>query len=141
MFRKRLILASYPLVYLGLALFLRFVVWLHFKSGIENTLIKVALVKVALVLGALFTLVGSFFLLDNSYYNELLEVLPKEVKRRCGVYFSYLDRVSLILFLGFGVSIFLGESFYSHLTGIFLYFALGLYLSSSAVILLFTNRK
>lgn len=136
MFRKRLILASYPLVYLGLALFLRFVVWLHFKSGIENTLIKVAL-----VLGALFTLVGSFFLLDNSYYNELLEDLPKEVKRRCGVYFSYLDRVSLILFLGFGVSIFLGESFYSHLTGIFLYFALGLYLSSSAVILLFTNRK
>ena len=77
MFRKRLILASYPLVYLGLALFLRFVVWLHFKSGIENTLIKVAL-----VLGALFTLVGSFFLLDNSYYNELLEDLPKEVKRR-----------------------------------------------------------
>ena len=136
MFRKRLILASYPLVYLGLALFLRFVVWLHFKSGIENTLIKVAL-----VLGALFTLVGSFFLLDNSYYNELLEDLLKEVKRRCGVYFSYLDRVSLILFLGFGVSIFLGESFYSHLTGIFLYFALGLYLSSSAVILLFTNRK
>lgn len=136
MFRKRLILASYPLVYLGLALFLRFVVWLHFRSGIDN-----ALIKILLVLGALFTLVGSFFFLDNSYFNELLEGLPTEVKRKCGVYFSYLDRVSLILFLGLGVSIFFGESFYSHLTGIFLYFALGLYLSSSAIIMLFTNRK
>lgn len=136
MFRKRLLLAVYPLVYLGLALFLRFVVWLHFKSGIDS-----ALIKVVLVLGALLTLVGSFFLLDNSYFNDLLEGLPKEVKRKCGVYFSYLDRVSLILFFGLGVSFFFGESIYSQLTGLFLYFALGLYLSSSAVILLLTNRK
>lgn len=136
MIRKRLVLASYPLGYLGLALFLRWVVWLHYNSGIDNNL-----TKILLVLGSLVLLMLVSFGIGSSYFEIMFESFPKEVQRKCKVFFSYLDRVSLILFVGFGTSILFGETVYVQLTKILLYFALGFYISSSAVILLFTHRK
>ena len=45
------------------------------------------------------------------------------------------------LFVGLGVSLFLGDFVYALLTKILFYVALGFYLSSSAVIMLFLSRK
>ena len=94
MIRKRLVLASYPLGYLGLALFLRWVVWLHYNSGIDNNL-----TKILLVLGSLVLLMLVSFGIGSSYFEIMFESFPKEVQRKCKVFFSYLDRVSLILFV------------------------------------------
>lgn len=98
-------------------------------------------VRILLVLGALALLVLISLLQDGSYLTKLIVSFPQVVQKKCQSYLSYLDRVSLGLFIGLVVSLFLGESFYTHTSEVLFYFAFGLYISSSAVILLFLSRK
>lgn len=102
---------------------------------------KEKLLLLSYPLGALAALVLILILQDGSYLAKLIDCFPQEIRNKCQNYISYLDRVSLILFIGLAVSFFLGESFYVHISEILFYFAFGLYLSSSAVILLFLSRK
>jgi hypothetical protein len=136
MLKKRLLLASYSLVYLGLFIFTYWVTWLQ-----VNLLDATSLDKVLLTLGVLFIFVLLPFMLGDSYFEGVLSSFSQEVQSKCKIYFSYLDKVSLVLFLSLGVSIFFGEIIYVPLTKILFYVALGFYLSSCAVILLFTSRK
>jgi hypothetical protein len=135
MYKKKLLLLSYPLGYLGLFTFTQWVAGLFFTQ--EDSL----LVRTLLVLGSLVTLVLIPILQDGSYLAKLIDCFPQEIRNKCQHYISYLDRVSLGLFLGLAVSFFLGESFYSHVSEVMFYFALGFYISSSAAILLFLSRK
>lgn len=135
MFKKKLLLLSYPLGYLGLFTFTQWVAGLFFTQ--EDNL----LVRTLLVLGALATLVLILILQDGSYLAKLIDCFPQEIRNKCQNYISYLDRVSLGLFIGLAVSFFLGEVIYNQVTEILFYVALGLYVSSSAVILLFLSRK
>ena len=136
MLKKRLIIASYSLVYLGLFIFTYWVTWLQF-----NLVDVTNLSKLLLTLGVLTVFVVMPFMLGDSYFEEVLSSFSQEVQSKCKIYFSYLDKVSLVLFLSLGVSIFFGEIIYVLLTKILFYVALGFYLSSCAVILLFTSRK
>lgn len=136
MFKKRLIIASYSLIYLGLFSFTYWITWLQVAQvDITN------LSKVLLTLGVLIVFIVMSFMLDNSYFEGLLSSFSQELQSKCKIYFSYLDKVSLVLFVGLGVSLFLGDFVYVLLTKILFYVALGFYLSSSAVILLFLSRK
>lgn len=135
MFKKKLLLLSYPLGYLCLFTFTQWVAGLFFTQ--EDNL----LVRTLLVLGALATLVLIPILQDGSYLAKLIDCFPQEIRNKCQNYISYLDRVSLGLFIGLAVSFFLGEVIYNQVTEILFYVALGLYVSSSAVILLFLSRK
>lgn len=136
MFKKRLLLASYPLLYLGLFIFTYWVTWQHVHLvDVSN------LSKVLLTLGVLFTFVLIPLMIDGSYFESLLIEFAEQTQQKCRGYFSYLDRVSLGLFISLVVSIFLGESVYSQVTEFMFYLSLGLYISSSAVILLFTSKK
>lgn len=136
MLKNRLLLASYPLLYLGLFIFTYWVTWLQ-----VNLVDITNLSKLLLTLGMLTVFVVMPFMLDDSYFEGVLSSFSQEVQSKCKIYFSYLDKVSLVLFLSLGVSIFFGEIIYVLLTKILFYVALGFYLSSSAVILLFTSRK
>lgn len=136
MFKKRLLLASYPLLYLGLFIFTYWVTWQHVHLvDVSN------LSKVLLTLGVLFTFVLIPLMIDGSYFESLLIEFAEQTQQKCRGYFSYLDRVSLGLFISLVVSIFLGESVYSQVTEFMFYLSLGLYISSSAVILLFTSKN
>lgn len=135
MFKKKLILLSYPLGYFGLFAFTQWVAGLFFTQ--EDSL----LVRTLLVLGALVVLVFTSFFQDDSYLVKLLGSFPQAVQKKCQSYVSYLDRFSLGLFVGLAVSFFLGESFYTHISEVMFYFAFGLYVSTSAVILVFLSRK
>lgn len=136
MFKKRLIIASYSLVYLSVFSFTYWLTWLQVsQTEVTN------LGKLLLVLGVLIVFIVISFMLDDSYFEGLLSSFSQEVQSKCKIYFSYLDKVSLILFIGLGVSLFFGEFSYELLTKILFYVALGFYLSSSAVILLFLSRK
>lgn len=136
MFKKRLIIASYSLVYLSVFSFTYWLTWLQVsQTEVTN------LGKLLLVLGVLIVFIVISFMLDDSYFEGLLSSFSQEVQSKCKIYFSYLDKVSLILFIGLGVSLFFGEFIYELLTKILFYVALGFYLSSSAVILLFLSRK
>ena len=136
MFKKRLIIASYSLFYLGLFSFTYWITWLQVAQvDITN------LSKFLLTLGVLIVFIIVSFMLDNSYFEGLLSSFSQELQSKCKIYFSYLDKVSLLLFIGLGVSLFLGDFVYVLLTKILFYVALGFYLSSSAVILLFLRRK
>ena len=135
MLKKRLIIASYSLVYLGLFIFTYWVTWLQVNlADVTN------LSKLLLTLGVLTVFVVMPFMLGDSYFEEVLSSFSQEVQSKCKIYFSYLDKVSLVLSLSLGVSIFFGEIIYVLLTKILFYVALGFYLSSCAVILLFTSR-
>lgn len=136
MLKNRLLLASYPLLYLGLFIFTYWVTWLQ-----VNLVDITNLSKLLLTLGMLTVFVVMPFMLGDSYFEGVLSPFSQEVQSKCKIYFSYLDKVSLVLFLSLGVSIFFGEIIYVLLTKILFYVALGFYLSSSAVILLFTSRK
>lgn len=136
MLKNRLLLASYPLLYLGLFIFTYWVTWLQ-----VNLVDITNLSKLLLTLGMLTVFVVMPFMLGDSYFEGVLSSFSQEVQSKCKIYFSYLDKVSLVLFLSLGVSIFFGEIIYVLLTKILFYVALGFYLSSSAVILLFTSRK
>lgn len=136
MFKKRLIISSYSLIYLGLFSFTYWITWLQVAQvDITN------LSKFLLTLGVLIVFMVMSFMLDNSYFEGLLSSFTQELQSKCKIYFSYLDKVSLVLFVGLGVSLFLGDFVYVLLTKILFYVALGFYLSSSAVILLFLSRK
>lgn len=135
MLRERLLLLSYPLGYLGLFAFTQWVVSLFF------TQVDILFVRILLVLGALSLLMVLSLLQGGSYLAKVINSFPQVVQKRCQSYFSYLDRVSLILFVGLGVSLFLGDFVYVLLTKLLFYVALGFYLSSSVVILLFLSRK
>lgn len=136
MVKKKFILASYPLLYFGLFLFTYWVTWQQVTlTDMSN------LGKVLLTLGVLGIFVVLPFMLDDSYFESLLVDFSEQNQRKCKIYCSYLDKVSLALFILLGVSIFLGEAIYSQVIEILFYFALGLYISSSAVILLFLSRK
>lgn len=135
MYKKKLLLLSYPLGYFGLFAFTK---WL---SGLFFTQEDSLLTRTLLVLGALATLVLIPILQDGSYLAKLIDCFPQEIRNKCQNYISYLDRVSLGLFIGLAVSFFLGEVIYNQVTEILFYVALGLYVSSSAVILLFLSRK
>ena len=134
MFKKRLLLVSYPLFYLGLFIFTYWVTWLQ-----VNLVDTTNLDKVLLTLGVLFIFVVLPFMLGDSYFEALLVDFSEQTQQKCKSYCGYLDRVSLGLFILLGVSIFFGESIYVQVMKVLFYFALGLYLSSSAVILLFTR--
>ncbi len=136
MFKKRLIIASYSLIYLGLFSFTYWITWLQVAQvDITN------LSKFLLTLGVLIVFIVMSFMFDNSYFEGLLSSFTQELQSKCKIYFSYLDKVSLVLFVGLGVSLFLGDFVYVLLTKILFYVALGFYLSSSAVVMLFLSRK
>lgn len=139
MFKKRLIIASYSLVYLSVFSFTYWLTWLQVSQTEVTNLGKLLLVLG--VLGVLIVFIVISFMLDDSYFEGLLSSFSQEVQSKCKIYFSYLDKVSLILFSGLVVSLFFGEFAYVLLTKILFYVALGFYLSSSAVILLFLSRK
>lgn len=136
MFKKQLIIASYSLIYLGLFSFTYWITWLQ-AAQVDITNLS----KFLLTLGVLIVFMVMSFMLDNSYFEGLLSSFTQELQSKCKIYFSYLDNVSLVLFVGLGVSLFLGDFVYVLLTKILFYVALGFYLSSSAVIMLFLSRK
>lgn len=135
MLKKKLLLLSYPLGYFGIFAFTQWVARLFFTQ--EDSL----LVRILIVLGALATLLLIPILQDGSYLAKLIDCFPKEIRNKCQHYISYLDRVSLGLFIGLAVSFFIGEPFYNFVTEFLLYIAFGFYVSSSAVIMLFLSRK
>lgn len=136
MCKKRLILASYSLVYLSVFSFTYWLTWLQVsQTEVTN------LGKLLLILGVLTNFIVIPFMLGDSYFEGVLSSFSQEVQSKCKIYFSYLDKVSLVLFLSLGESVFFGEIVYVLLTKILFYVALGFYLSSSAVILLFTSKK
>ena len=120
MLKKRLIIASYSLVYLSLFIFTYWVTWLQF-----NLVDVTNLSKLLLTLGVLTVFVVMPFMLGDSYFEGVLSSFSQEVQSKCKIYFSYLDKVSLVLFLSLGVSIFFGEIIYVLLTKILFYVALG----------------
>lgn len=135
MFKKKLILASYPLVHLGLFAFTCWISWLFVTAAKLNQLDNVLL-----VVGVLVGFVLQPLILDNSYFDFLLSSFSEQIQQKCKTYCMYLDKVSLGLFISLVVSIFIGDSFYNFVTEFLLYIALGFYLSSSAVIMLFVSR-
>ena len=130
MIKKKLILASYPLVHLGLFAFTCWISWLFVNATKLNQLDNILL-----VVGVLLGFVLQPLILDDSYFELLLSAFSKQTQQKCKTYCSYLDKVSLV------VSVFIGESFYSLVTEFLLYIAFGFYVSSSAVIMLFLSRK
>lgn len=136
MIKKKLILASYPLVHLGLFAFTCWISWLFVNATKLNQLDNILL-----VVGVLLGFVLQPLILDDSYFELLLSAFSKQTQQKCKTYFSYLDKVSLGLFISLVVSVFIGESFYSLVTEFLLYIAFGFYVSSSAVIMLFLSRK
>ncbi len=136
MFKNKLLLASYPLLYFGLFTFSYWVTWQHVHLvDVTN------LGKVLLTLGVLFIFVLIPLMVDGSYFESLLVTFSEQAQQQCKSYYGYLDRVSLGLFISLAVSVFLGESIYSQVVEFMFYLSLGLYVSSSAVILLFLSRK
>ena len=136
MLKKRLILASYPLLYFGLFIFTYWITWQQVNLvGVTN------LGKVLLTLGVLFIFVLIPLMTGESYFESLLVDFSEQTQQKCKSYCGYLDKVSLGLFILLGVSLFLGELIYIQIREILFYFAFGLYVSSSAVILLFLSRK
>ena len=136
MLKKRLILASYPLLYFGLFIFTYWITWQQVNLvGVTD------LGKVLLTLGVLFIFVLIPLMTGESYFESLLVDFSEQTQQKCKSYCGYLDKVSLGLFILLGVSLFLGELIYIQITEILFYFAFGLYVSSSAVILLFLSRK
>lgn len=136
MFKNKLLLASYPLLYFGLFTFSYWVTWQHVHLvDVTN------LGKVLLTLGVLFIFVLIPLMIDGSYFESLLVTFSEQAQQQCKSYYGYLDRVSLGLFISLAVSVFLGESIYSQVVEFMFYLSLGLYVSSSAVILLFLSRK
>lgn len=136
MFKNKLLLASYPLLYFGLFTFSYWVTWQHVHLvDVTN------LGKVLLTLGVLIIFVLIPLMVDGSYFESLLVTFSEQAQQQCKSYYGYLDRVSLGLFISLAVSVFLGESIYSQVVEFMFYLSLGLYVSSSAVILLFLSRK
>lgn len=130
MFKKKILLTSYPLVYLGLFAFTHYLGKLQLHEVSDSGFVK------SLIVFGLFVLFIVMNIFQTNYYLEWgLKPFSEESQERCKSYFIYLTITSLILFLALGVSFFLGASVYLVVSEILLYIALGHYLSSSAVIL------
>lgn len=130
MFKKKILLTSYPLVYLGLFAFTHYLGKLQLHEVSDSDFVK------SLIVFGLFVLFIIMNIFQTNYYLEwVLKPFSEEAQERCKSYFIYLTITSLILFLALGVSFFLGASVYLVVSEILLYIALGHYLSSSAVIL------
>lgn len=136
MFKKRLILASYPLVYLGLFAFTRFV-----GFCLVNQISETTFISSILLLGAFFTLIAISFISNDYYLEENLAPFSELVQKRCMCYFTYLDKGSVILYVSLVISLIFGASVYLPISEILLYIAFGFYISSSAVFMLFLSRK
>ena len=136
MLKKKLILASYSLVYLGLFAFTRFV-----GECLVSQISETTFISSILLLGAFFTLIAISFLSNGYYLEENLAPFSELVQKRCRYYFTYLDKVSVVLYVSLVISLILGVSVYLSISEILLYVALGFYISSCAVILLFLSRK
>ena len=130
MFKKKILLTSYPLVYLGLFAFTSYLGKLQLHEVCGSGFVK------NLIVSGLFVLFIIMRLSQTNFYMEwVLKPFSEEAQERCENYLIYLTITSLILFLALGVSFFLGASVYLVVSDILLYIALGHYLSSSAVIL------
>lgn len=130
MFKKKILLTSYPLVYLGLFAFTHYLGKLQLHEVSDSDFVK-SLIVVGLF--ALFIIMKLFQ--TNFYLAWVLKPFSEEAQERCETYLIYLAITSLLLFTALGVSFFLGASVYLVVSDILLYIALGHYLSSSAVIL------
>ena len=130
MIKKKLLLTSYPLVYLGLFAFTVYLGKLQLHEVLGSDFVK------SLIVSGLFVLFIVLNIFQTNYYLEWsLKPFSEENQERCKSYFIYLTITSLILFPALGVSFFLGASVYLVVSEILFYIALGHYLSSSAVIL------
>ena len=130
MIKKKLLLTSYPLVYLGLFTFVSYLGKLQLHEVHDSGFVKNLIVSGLIVL---FVLLRIF---QTNYYMEwVLKPFSEEAQERCENYLIYLAITSLLLFTALGVFFFLGDSVYLVVSEILLYIALGHYLSSSAVIL------
>lgn len=130
MLKKKILLTSYPLVYLGLFAFTRYLGMLQLHEVTESGFVK------SLTVSGLFVLFIVMRIFQTNFYMEwVLKPFSEEVQERCESYSIYLTITSLALLAALGVSFFLGASVYTMVSEILLYVALGHYLSSSAVIL------
>lgn len=130
MLKKKILLSSYPLVYLGLFAFIRYLGVLQLHEVTDSGFVK------SLIVSGLFVLFIIMRIFQTNFYMEwLLKPFSEEAQKRCESYFIYLTITSLVLFLALGVSFFIGASVYILVSEILLYIALGHYISSSAVIL------
>lgn len=130
MIKKKLLLTSYPLVYLGLFAFTVYLGKLQLHEVLGSDFVK------SLTVSGLFVLFIVLNIFQTNYYMEWsLKPFSEEAQERCESYFLYLTITSLLLFTALGVSFFLGASVYLVVSEILLYIALGHYISSSAVIL------
>lgn len=136
MFKKKLILVSYPLVHLGLFAFTYWISWLFVTATKLNQLDNILL-----VVGVLLGFVLQPLILNDSNFNSLLSSFSEQIQQKCKTYCNYLDKVSLGLLISLVVSVFIGEPFYSSVTEFLLYIAFGFYISSSAVIMLFLSKN
>lgn len=130
MFKKKILLTSYPLVYLGLFAFTSYLGKLQIQELQDSSF-----VKSLIIVGLILLYVAMNFFHTNCYLYWSLNLFSELTQERCKDYFIYLDITSLILFTVLGVSFFFGASVYIVVSEILLYIALGHYLSSSAVIL------
>lgn len=88
MFKNKLLLASYPLLYFGLFTFSYWVTWQHVHLvDVTN------LGKVLLTLGVLFIFVLIPLMVDGSYFESLLVTFSEQAQQQCKSYYGYLDRV------------------------------------------------
>ena len=130
MFKKKLLLTSYPLVYLGLFTFTSYLGKLQLHKVPDSYFVK------SLIVSGLFLLFIVFNFFHTDYYlNWSLKPFSEVASERCTGYFFYLDITSLVLFIVLGGIFLLGASVYLVVSEILLYIALGHYISSSAVIL------
>ena len=130
MLKRKILLTSYPLVYLGLFTFISYLGKLQLHEVSESDFVK-SLIVIGLF--ALFIIMKIFQ--TNFYLAWVLKPFSEEAQERCETYLIYLAITSLLLFTALGISFFFGDFVYITVSEILLYIALGHYLSSSAIIL------
>ena len=130
MLKRKILLTSYPLVYLGLFTFISYLGKLQLHEVSDSDFVK-SLIVIGLF--ALFIIMKIFQ--TNFYLAWVLKPFSEEAQERCETYLIYLAITSLLLFTALGISFFFGDFVYITVSEILLYIALGHYLSSSAIIL------
>ena len=130
MLKRKILLTSYPLVYLGLFTFVSYLGKLQLHEVHDSDFVK-SLIVIGLF--ALFIIMKIFQ--TNFYLAWVLKPFSEEAQERCETYLIYLAITSLLLFTALGISFFFGDFVYITVSEILLYIALGHYLSSSAIIL------
>lgn len=130
MLKRKILLTSYPLVYLGLFTFISYLGKLQLHEVSDSDFVK-SLIVIGLF--ALFIIMKIFQ--TNFYLAWVLKPFSEEAQERCETYLIYLAITSLLLFTALGISFFFWDFVYITVSEILLYIALGHYLSSSAIIL------